>query len=837
MTTIKIISDPYKRNVEFEILNDTANEWERINYQNNPDSRLITETIRKSFFPYKVNDILNILQEEYSSDGSDIQILFEGTADEYLELQEASQDLQNISVQRSEIGIENARDILPQIIEIFTEVQPIVEESISSESTRRDIERDISKFIDASNDTIPICVLGNYSSGKSTFINALTGLEILPSGDMAVTAKIYKIKESDEDEKATIDFRFMDKAINVIVSGNGYSVDCDEDNSVVSDIKKVLEENSDGSLAEKINRCLEVVNQQKEGVTDLIEIQIPFVEGKLKGSNHSFVIFDTPGSNSATHKDHYSILEDAMKNMSNGIPVYISEYSQLDTLDNDNLYDKIKNISQIDSRFTMIVVNKADSANIKMPDSSESLEDTILNQAVPRNLYSGGIYFVSSIMGLGSKNDGSFIDDHMEEFFEDNEIKYSDPTSKRYKTLYRHNIMPRQIKQRIVTVSETDENKVLANSGLLAIEHEIVNFAEQYSAYDKCVQSNKYIEKIIQATQEEISKSKSEREANKRALKSELEEDKRALITSVEMKSNILAKGYKDAYNENLDEYHKRAKFSYTNDEIKKMEQKLLSDNREEYDFDGKRDVARESREAVFDNLLSIGKKSLGELVRDMGDDIKEAIDNEQELRRTKIRTDRETADELIELITDDFNERLDSSIKMVAAASRKYWEQNAEKVKEEQLMIVAKSKTLDEEKKEELAKVITSYGPVKFKDDQEFEKEEFEEKIHFLWVTIDLNRINTKKLTEHYNARFDSKIGLATGMIREKHGKSFDGWCERLVNKITDNIVNYSPKLSEQQKKIDEETQKIEQLENTKDTLEKYSRQVRKLMDWEALI
>ena len=83
MTTIKIISDPYKRNVEFEILNDTANEWERINYQNNPDSRLITETIRKSFFPYKVNDILNILQEEYSSDGSDIQILFEGTADEY----------------------------------------------------------------------------------------------------------------------------------------------------------------------------------------------------------------------------------------------------------------------------------------------------------------------------------------------------------------------------------------------------------------------------------------------------------------------------------------------------------------------------------------------------------------------------------------------------------------------------------------------------------------------------------------------------------------------------------------------------------------------------------
>ena len=48
-----------------------------------------------------------------------------------------------------------------------------------------------SKF---SEGVIPICVFGNYSAGKSTFINALIGREVLPSGGDPVTAKIYKIK-------------------------------------------------------------------------------------------------------------------------------------------------------------------------------------------------------------------------------------------------------------------------------------------------------------------------------------------------------------------------------------------------------------------------------------------------------------------------------------------------------------------------------------------------------------------------------------------------------------------------------------------------------------------
>ena len=126
-----------------------------------------------------------------------------------------------------------------------------------------------------------------------------------------------------------------------------------------------------------------------------------------------------------------------MKDLSNGIPIYVAEYNSLDSCDNEYLYKRIKGISQVDSRFTMIVVNKADSANIKEDSFDDETKGLILRQAVPRNLYAGGIFFVSSVMGLGSKNGGDFRDDHADEFFEDNERKYSDETSKRYKSLYK----------------------------------------------------------------------------------------------------------------------------------------------------------------------------------------------------------------------------------------------------------------------------------------------------------------------------------------------------------------------------------------------------------------
>ena len=68
------------------------------------------------------------------------------------------------------------------------------------------VSANLDKVKSALEDMIPICVFGNYSAGKSTFINALIGCEILPSGGDPVTAKVYQIANADQPDQAVITF-------------------------------------------------------------------------------------------------------------------------------------------------------------------------------------------------------------------------------------------------------------------------------------------------------------------------------------------------------------------------------------------------------------------------------------------------------------------------------------------------------------------------------------------------------------------------------------------------------------------------------------------------------
>lgn len=233
MATVRITSNPYKREIRFETLRSTSDEWIEINAQNNPDSELIKDDIVKNFFPYKAKQIIGVLKKEYLSGSDKLELFFDGTADEYNELIEICADDDGITLQRDNRGLENARDILPKIVDIFSDIEPIVHANISSDEVRMEIERDIAKFTDASNDVVPICVLGNYSSGKSTFINALIGMEILPSGDMPVTAKIYRIRQSSDVNVANVSLKFDEKSIEIDVIDNQFRMENEED-SVLS---------------------------------------------------------------------------------------------------------------------------------------------------------------------------------------------------------------------------------------------------------------------------------------------------------------------------------------------------------------------------------------------------------------------------------------------------------------------------------------------------------------------------------------------------------------------------------------------------------------------------
>ena len=85
MATIKVRSNPYKRKIEYLNYKEQVSEWEDIQ-TSNPDSKLREDESGKSFLPFKIKEIVDIILDEYYVDGEKVNILFEGTQEEFEEL-------------------------------------------------------------------------------------------------------------------------------------------------------------------------------------------------------------------------------------------------------------------------------------------------------------------------------------------------------------------------------------------------------------------------------------------------------------------------------------------------------------------------------------------------------------------------------------------------------------------------------------------------------------------------------------------------------------------------------------------------------------------------------
>ena len=92
------------------------------------------------------------------------------------------------------------------------------------------------------------------------------------------------------------------------------------------------------------------------------------------------------------------------------------------------------------------------------------------------------------------------------------------------------------------------------------------------------------------------------------------------------------------------------------------------------------------------------------------------------------------------------------------------------------------------------------------------------------------------KKLADDYNSKYEEAVNKAYSIRKMSHRHSFAAWLEQLVDEIRTNIVSYSPKLSEQAQRINEEAEIIRELEETKNILIGYREQIASLLSWEAV-
>ena len=433
--------------------------------------------------------------------------------------------------------LNNARDIVHDVNSIFGGLKELIEGSVDDKSK---VEDDLARYSEAASDMIPICVFGNVSSGKSSFINSLIGNEILPSGDEPITAKVYKIAKSEDQNRAFINLTYDDKPIQVLFAEHDRIQSEIQSNAFLDGIRQSLEDSKSERVPLRVGAALAFINRygvddfgskEQDRVSDLIEIEVPYDEdGLLKDSSNKYILFDTPGSNSASNEKHKEVLKKAMKNLTNGLPVFVATSDTLDTEDNLKLYDEIKQYEElVDARFTMIVVNKADKAKLPKDGFGKDQIDDILRQIIPKRMYSFGIYYVSSVMGLGAKveNNGDFVDDNYARVYMTEKDNFSNPKGRFYTQLYKYDILPGQMKETANQVSQDCSNLVYANSGMYWLEKSIEKFATDYSAYNKCQQSQRFLRRVLDHTRRVIDSTKIKREELKSERDANLKTDTR----------------------------------------------------------------------------------------------------------------------------------------------------------------------------------------------------------------------------------------------------------------------------------------------------------------------
>lgn len=854
MTKIKIVSNPYNRSLAYFIYKEQADTWENIK-QDNINSRLRENDEEKIFLPFKVKEIVDTIVDEYQVGSEPIELIFEGTTDEYEELVNVCSDdavKDKLHLMRSTRILENARDILDHAKEIFDTVHPIIKNIVKDDPG---ITKGLVKVSDALKDIIPICIFGNYSAGKSTFINSLIGYEILPSGGDPVTSKIYEIKRSGQPDRAKVTFAYRDEEFELVFDNKECRVMTgDKEKDLIQEILNGISKIDENSLFRMVNTTIEILNSFEKRdksttlISNVIKMEVPFSEnGKLGQSHNEFVVFDTPGSNSNTNMDHEKVLTDSLEGFSNGIPIWVSGYDSIDSVDNAHLCDKLYQIEALDKRFTMIVVNKADS--VELPKNGLGSDDinNIMEYESVEKMYSSGIYFVSSVMGLGAKNLEGIISEYLLDVFDEKERKFSDPNARSYKKLYEYNIMPEQMKARAIEYSMACENVIYANSGLFCVEMEMEQFASKHAAYNKCQMVYMFLRGIIDETGRRITEKTAILEKSKQKWEQDLDAKKFTLVESIRRDTQDSVRRFEKDSKAFIQAYAKDSlNYEHTAEEIEKIDQTLAEQHEQDANFASyERDYegAKNSRWRNFvENSQNLFKgnfiDSVKNLATEWASDSKTMQQKKESMDITRQNVDKETSDRLLKLVVKEFRKNIMDAQDKLGETAKQHWQENAQAYRDEMIRLITGTDALTEKQRTELSAVILSYPTFQYDDDADkvFIKAKFL-RGNVLGIRLGASeRLNTSRLASSYNSRIRHNIDEMSQLINNSCFTSFKAWQENLQALIEENITIYNPELRELTEFIREESERILELQTNQQTISNSFMTIENMMAWKEL-
>lgn len=852
MTQIKIKSNPYNREISYQTLDGETANWVDVK-QSDERSRLRETDSERSFLPFKIKEILSIIVKEYYVGREKVQVLFEGTQDEYAEVAavcESDEFKEKIDLMRSNTILKNARFIKEKIKETFETVNPVIKQIMQDDE---EVKKGINKVSKALDDVIPLCVFGNYSAGKSTFINALTGVEILPSGSDPVTAKIYEIKKSKHPDQAEITFEFHNERIKLTIEGKELIVS--EGNPGLEIVKSIKEEiANDGTyeLYAMVRIAMEILNNYEKRdrevteISNVISLSVPFSpNGVIGTSQNNFVIFDTPGSNSNSNEEHSKVLAEAMDGFSNGIPLWITQYDAHDTKDNAELCDNVLAIKSLDKRFTMIIFNKADDADLPEDGFTEKQVNEILEYRAIEKMYANGIFFVSSIIGLGGKNNGEFVDRFYGKKFRTQSLTFSDPEDIDYLSLYKYNIMPSQVKQNALEYSQKNENLIYSNSGLYCVEKEIETFASKHSAYNKCQMALSFLENVIGKTNARIKEKKKTRKEIRDHFEQQLDAEAQLLKQEIDKSAKTMEEENKESSKSIVEEYvNQILQYPMDEDQLATVDNNIRKEIFEHYDYESTEREVQEAKnkrwERWQDNVQGLFKQNIfgaaKTLVNDVASDVKNVQESKSKKNEKQKSLDRLASSETIHYVIESYKNNIDDAQKKLSTFLDEYWREKERDFKNQLILKVTKSDTLTDSQREEIASKIQNYDINNFKEQANlvFVRERFLKGTLLGIHIIDDEKLNTSRLARIYNDKIKASVKEMSQMMNDDCFTQFKNWERKILDEINAGLTEFNPGLKELVNKIRIETESLTELEQNQ-TLIRYSLETMKsLMKWE---
>ena len=517
----RIMYDPYKNKIDFRIAQSVEGPWKELG----ENSALLYYTNGQVLFSNCAEDIIEEINEKQNSESEGLEIQFIGTDEDYLILEKTIAEINRKSRKHGELSCkqvgkyrsadESIEIIQNQFAKIAAEFEDYLPGHDKYESGK-ELGDTIVRFNEIISDEIPICVIGNYSVGKSAFINALIGDEILPSKANPSTAKNVRVVRSEEchliieymeDENSYyFDFQIIDNSMTVYSAGNGSSAKAEY-------VCKWIFNQIDGSSkrsTEILHDALDVLNNKaetsgedneidpRENIGWNLTIEVPFASSVLTSSDAKIVLYDTPGSDNSDidQKAHREALEKLMTEQTNALPILVTSRDR--ALTNDNLEIKTL-LDQYKDNFAnpncLIVVSKGD-----------LLTNSQLEEDVPAAIRSwhgkSTVLFTTPVGAIGERKADKSVwhNSSYEEAYDDWKEKVG--RAKKSIVLPKYNIIPCQ--GRDIVDAQTISSPELFATGIPSVECEILYYIKNYANYKKCVRGREDLLNALKCMNKEL---------------------------------------------------------------------------------------------------------------------------------------------------------------------------------------------------------------------------------------------------------------------------------------------------------------------------------------------